>query len=183
MPQEVVESRCQGGLARWLAKQQRVGGMLAGADTPAANAAKRASGAKVVKAKVTPATTLADRKFTWGDVTREREAAARKATEAECARWAAVFASPVSRGRERTAAEFLNSLGWSAEKIINMLANVPTDTELTRRRAASKVATAQAVWDRAIKATNPEDSPQRKSDKPGAAQSIWDRAIAKTFSN
>lgn len=72
------------------------------------------------------------------------------AHKAERQRVAKVFASAASRGRERTAADFLVHDKLSAAEIVKHLAALPTDAEFDRRRAADSQRRSSAAWDAAI---------------------------------
>lgn len=69
-------------------------------------------------------------------------------TNAERARWVAVYASEHSKGRERCCATLLGAdKGWSAAEIIKQLPELPTDRE---HAAKSSQAISDAVWERAL---------------------------------
>ncbi|WP_346033355.1 hypothetical protein [Erythrobacter westpacificensis] len=72
------------------------------------------------------------------------------ARKAERQRVADVFASAASRGRERTAADFLAHDTMGAAEIVKHLAALPTDGEFERRRAADKQQRSTNAWDKAI---------------------------------
>lgn len=78
------------------------------------------------------------------DVQAERAAA----QSAERQRWATVFASEASKGRERHAATLLGcSDGFSAANIISALSKGPTDADRERAKASKA---AGDVWGRVI---------------------------------
>lgn len=83
-------------------------------------------------------------------------AAAEQARKAERERWAAVFASSHSRGRERACVAALESpKNWSAAQIVATLPKLPTDAAAMAEIQADRARASASVWDQAIVANNP----------------------------
>ncbi|GGC26871.1 hypothetical protein GCM10011371_13070 [Novosphingobium marinum] len=117
------------------------------------------------------ATTGPANRYTGADLAMTRYSAEAAATKAERERFAKVFASPHSRGRERGCVSLLTSAkGWTAAAIIAELPHLPTDAEIARNDPAAK-ARAAAVWDRAY-ATDATNA--KAADK--APADVWSRA-------
>jgi hypothetical protein len=90
-----------------------------------------------------------------------------------------VLTSPAARGKQSACAFFLASpKGWSAQTIIQGLADNPTDQELERRRKANSSTSSAAVWDRAI--ANMQGKPSTLASDAKSAD-VWDRAIASVY--
>lgn len=117
------------------------------------------------------ATTAPAKRYSGADLAMTRFAAEASATKAERERFAKVFASPHSRGRERGCISLLTSAkGWTAAAIIAELPHLPTDAEIARNDPAAK-ARAAAVWDRAYSA---QASETKAVDN--APADVWARA-------
>lgn len=95
----------------------------------------------------------------------ERPRATLAGAGAERARWAKVFASPASKGRERVCATLLAAdKGWTADRIIAELPHLPTD-----QRASANDARSDGVWANAWGAREAEqDTKPDKSPDPWA---------------
>lgn len=84
------------------------------------------------------------------------QAAEDRGKSTERKRWADVFASEASRGKEQACATLLaNSANWSAAQILKNLAAMPTDTARADMQRAAKAKAGAAVWDRALASINP----------------------------
>ena len=72
-----------------------------------------------------------------------------KARSEERARFAAVFASDASKGRERACVTLLSApQNWSASAIVAELPHLPKDADLAADAARKKQAEIAASWDR-----------------------------------
>ena len=81
----------------------------------------------------------------------DTERAASAARAAERQRWAAVFASEHSKGRERGCVALLTSdQNWAAATICAQLGTLPTDAELAVSASNERTKASVAVWDKAI---------------------------------
>ena len=105
------------------------------------------------------------------------------AVTAERQRVATVFASSASFGRERVCADLLAShKGFSGSAICAELANMPTDRDRDRQRAAAKSQKASAIWEKAIARNNHERGSAQSNDGTNDRSSnVWDQAIAKVY--
>lgn len=142
-------------------------------------AAGKVPGNSTATTTAAPARPAAANRITRDDVGAARITARAK----ERSRWATVFASEHSRGRERGCVALLTSdKNWSAEQIVANLPELPRDRE--GANSGARAAAADAVWDHA-NAINQRDHADGGTATPGAsgpaadsADAVWDRARA-----
>lgn len=105
------------------------------------------------------------------DVTLARDAA----RKAERQRWAAVYASDASKGRERGCANLLNHpRGYSSAGILKHLASMPLDRDWMASTPGGK-AHADAVWSGAY-GHAPAASASEPAASPDPAGDVWAKA-------
>jgi len=124
--------------------------------------------------------------ITQWDLTMARESASQTATTRERERWAKVFGSVHSKGRERVCATLLSApKGWSADAILAELPTLPTDQQQAGSTPAA-MAAADASWDRAygLAASSASTTPTAKPTT-STADAAWAKAygVAPTASS
>lgn len=88
------------------------------------------------------------------------QAAVNKAQVHESERWAAVFASEHSKGRERVCVSLLsNARRLSAAQIIAQLRKSPTDDTVNSEAQAQRAKAVGSIWEAAVAANHPGHKP------------------------
>lgn len=142
------------------------------------DAARKAAAAKANAAK--PAAKPAANASLVRAQTAEAE---KRGVARERARFAAVFASSASRGRERLCADILTAPeGWTSTEILQKLPGMKTDAQMKVKNTNAAHASTDSIWDRAY-SKGSKDAQVEAKPASATSDTVWDKARAKMKGN